>query len=77
MHQIFTHMYPSVSQFPIIQGESHITFIFILAACVRSKESLSICPATQDNLEPILLLRSVDQQKQKDEILEPAYVPHP
>ena len=49
-----------------------------LAACIRSKESLSISPAMQDNLEPILLLRSVDQhQKQKDEILEPPYIPHP
>ena len=42
------------------------------------KECLSISLATQDNLEPILLLRSVDQhQKQKDEILEPPYIPHP
>ena len=33
---------------------------------------------TQDNLEPILFFRSVDQhQKQKDEILESPYVSHP
>ena len=48
------------------QSQIHL----FLAASIRSKESLSIFPATQDNLEPILLLHSVDQyQKQKDEIL--------
>ena len=56
----------------------HSQISLFLAACVRSKESLSVSPATQDNLEPILLLRSVHQhQKQKDEILESPYVPHP
>ena len=43
-----------------------------LATYARSKESLSISPTTQDNLEPILFFRFVDQhQKQKDE------TPHP
>ena len=49
----------------------HSQILLFLAACVRSKVSLSISPATQDNLEPILLLCCVDQhQKQKDEVLE-------
>ena len=52
--------------------------LLFLAACVRSKDSLSISQATEDNLEPILLLRSVDQhQKQKLEFLEPPYISHP
>ena len=45
-----------------------------LAASIRTKESLSISLATQHNLEYILLFRTVDQQK--DEILEPPFVPH-
>ena len=54
---------------PEITNSIHALTPLFLAACVRSKESLSIPLATQDILEPILLLHSVDQhQKQKDEI---------
>ena len=48
----------------------------LLAASVRTNESLSISLATQDNLEHTLFLCSVDQhEKQKDEILQPPFVP--
>ena len=53
---------------PEITNSRHSLTALILAACVRSKESLYIPVTMPDNLEPILLLRSVaDQhQKQKD-----------
>ena len=54
------------------------THSIFLIACGRSKKSLSIPSPTQDNLEPIRSLGSLDShQKQKYEILDSPCISYP
>ena len=64
-------------QFRTLHLTSKTHSIFLIA-CGRSKESLSIPGHTQDNLEPIPSLGSLDShQKQKYEILDSPCISYP